>query len=86
MAAWGDAVRAFEELGHPFEEARSRARLAAVLAASGDTGGARAAAEAARTVAAPPGGRARGERAGGGDRARSAGRDDARPARWVVRS
>src|SRR5699024_7696886 len=40
-SAWEQAVEAFETLGHPFEVARSRARLAAVLRAQGDSTGAR---------------------------------------------
>lgn len=39
--AWEQTVEAFATLGHPFEEARSRSRLAAVLRAQGDTAGAR---------------------------------------------
>jgi DNA-binding CsgD family transcriptional regulator len=39
--SWGEAVEAFERLGHVFELARSQSRLAAVLRASGDSGGAR---------------------------------------------
>lgn len=36
VAAWGGTVEAFEALGHEFEVARSRARLAAALHAAGD--------------------------------------------------
>ncbi|WP_272947633.1 helix-turn-helix transcriptional regulator [Ornithinimicrobium murale] len=39
--AWEQSVAAFETLGHPFEVARSRARLAAVLRAQGQSGEAR---------------------------------------------
>ncbi|MFC6423148.1 helix-turn-helix transcriptional regulator [Ornithinimicrobium tianjinense] len=35
VAAWEEAVERFERLGHAFETARSRARLAAVLSAAG---------------------------------------------------
>ena len=51
VTAWQDAVAAFTHFGHPFEEARSRARLAAVLAAAGDTEGARAVRGPAREIA-----------------------------------
>lgn len=49
--AWAEAVQRFDEYGHTFEAARSRARLAAVLAASGDTSQAREAAQSAVEVA-----------------------------------
>ena len=51
VAAWRDAVAAFEQYGHVFEAARSRARLAAALRRSGDEVGARREAAAARAVA-----------------------------------
>ena len=50
-AGWEASVEAFESLGHPFEVARSRARLAAVLRAQGEPSGARAEVERARGVA-----------------------------------
>ncbi|KHL17113.1 UNVERIFIED_CONTAM: hypothetical protein LK11_13595 [Mumia flava] len=55
---WRDCVARFDELGHVFEAARSRARLAAVLQARGDRAGAAGAAEeawqsASRLRAAP---------------------------------
>ncbi len=50
--AWRSSVEAFGSLGHVFEQARSRARLATVLRASGETDEARAEAVAARDVAA----------------------------------
>ncbi|KGN37796.1 helix-turn-helix transcriptional regulator [Knoellia subterranea] len=52
VAAWVASVEAFERYGHAYETARSRARLAAVLAATGDAAGARRESEAARVVAA----------------------------------
>ena len=48
---WTATVAGFEVFRHEFELARSRARLAAVLRASGDASGAEAHAEAAREVA-----------------------------------
>ncbi|GAA1935043.1 helix-turn-helix transcriptional regulator [Nocardioides marmoribigeumensis] len=50
VAAWTETVAAFEAFGHPYEVARSQARLAAVLTATGRPG-AREAAEAARETA-----------------------------------
>ena len=50
-AAWERSVEAFEVLGHPFEVARSRTRLAAVLRAQGDTAAASAQAALARAIA-----------------------------------
>nr|WP_306270004.1 AAA family ATPase [Ornithinimicrobium sp. HY1793] len=50
-AAWEQSVEAFETLGHPFETARSRARLAAVLRAQGETSAAREQAASARETA-----------------------------------
>ncbi|PRY57052.1 regulatory LuxR family protein [Knoellia remsis] len=47
---WQDSVAAFDRYGHVFEAARSRARLAAVLRASGDIAGARREEELARGV------------------------------------
>lgn len=49
--AWVETAEAFETLGHSFEEARSRSRLAAVLRAQGDTAGAREQAALARETA-----------------------------------
>lgn len=49
--AWGAAVTAFDTLGHRFEAARSRVRLAAVLRSAGDVVAARAASDPARAVA-----------------------------------
>ncbi|GGB88079.1 hypothetical protein GCM10011314_29880 [Knoellia flava] len=51
VAAWHESVDAFERYGHPYETARSRARFAAVLRASGDVAGARREADLAREVA-----------------------------------
>ncbi|HSV39696.1 MAG TPA: AAA family ATPase [Nocardioidaceae bacterium] len=51
VAAWQAAVANFEELGHVFELARSRARLAAVLRAVGRTADADAQLVAAREAA-----------------------------------
>jgi DNA-binding CsgD family transcriptional regulator len=66
---WQDAVRAFEEYGHVYETARSRARLGAVLQAAGDPAAGdhlQAALETARRLGAEP---LRAEiRAGGGVR------------------
>ncbi len=50
VAAWTESVAAFELLGHPYEVARSQARLAAVLNATGAPG-ATEVAERARAVA-----------------------------------
>ncbi len=49
--AWAETVQRFDEYGHAFEAARSRARFAAVLAASGDSSQAREAAQSAAEVA-----------------------------------
>jgi DNA-binding CsgD family transcriptional regulator len=49
--AWTATVGAFESFGHAFETARSRARLAAVLIASGRQAEAKPLADAARTTA-----------------------------------
>ena len=66
---WQDAVRAFEEYGHVYETARSRARLGAVLQAAGDPAAGehlQSALETARRLGAEP---LRAEiRAGGGAR------------------
>ncbi|CAN7275141.1 helix-turn-helix transcriptional regulator [Knoellia sp. LjRoot47] len=51
VAAWQESVAAFERYGHPYETARSRARLAAALRVSGDAAGARHEADLAREVA-----------------------------------
>ncbi|WP_147062838.1 helix-turn-helix transcriptional regulator [Knoellia locipacati] len=51
VAAWRESVEAFERYGHPYETARSRARLAAALRAAGDTAAARDEAGLAREVA-----------------------------------
>ncbi|MGZ4436844.1 MAG: helix-turn-helix transcriptional regulator [Nocardioidaceae bacterium] len=51
VEAWQRAVAAFDAMGHAFEAARSRARLAAVLRAAGRTAAARAVADPAREVA-----------------------------------
>jgi DNA-binding CsgD family transcriptional regulator len=51
VEAWQAAVTRFEEYGHRWETARSRARLAAVLHAGGDVAQARAYAEPARQEA-----------------------------------
>ncbi|WP_073260838.1 ATP-binding protein [Cryptosporangium aurantiacum] len=50
VAAWRTAVAEFD-YGHRYETARSRARLAAALAATGDPAGAQREADAARVVA-----------------------------------
>ena len=50
VAVWRESVDVFDELGHVFEAARSRARLAAVLQAVGDSGGAAAQVALAREV------------------------------------
>lgn len=49
--AWQTSVAAFERYGHPYETARSRARLAAALKAAGDAAGSRREADTARAVA-----------------------------------
>lgn len=51
VAPWAEAVRRFGEYGHRFELARSQARLAAVLRASGDLTGARVHSDPARATA-----------------------------------
>lgn len=51
VAAWRASVAAFDAYGHVYETARSRARLAAALHASGDDEAAKAAAAEAREVA-----------------------------------
>ena len=51
VTAWRESVAAFERYGHAYETARSRARLAAALRASGDAAGARHEANLARDVA-----------------------------------
>ena len=51
LAAWQRTVAAFEVLGHPFEVARSQARLASVLRATGRVDEARALSDAARATA-----------------------------------
>ena len=51
VVAWERTVVAFEAMGHPFEVARSQARLASVLRASGQAAEARPLTDAARTTA-----------------------------------
>ncbi len=51
VGAWLESVTLFERLGHPFETARSQARLAAVLLAAGDVTGAAPLVEGARATA-----------------------------------
>ncbi len=51
VEAWREAVAAFELFGHAYETARSRARLAAVLRATGRSGEASAEVSLAREVA-----------------------------------
>jgi DNA-binding NarL/FixJ family response regulator len=51
IALWQQSVASFERFGHVHETARSRARLAAVLAAAGQQTEAAAAADQAREVA-----------------------------------
>ena len=51
VEVWRGSVAAFDRYGHIFEAARSRARLAAALHASGDEAGSREAAGQAREVA-----------------------------------
>ena len=51
VEAWRTSVAAFDRYGHVFEAARSRARLAAALHASGDEAAARETVAAAREVA-----------------------------------
>ena len=57
VAAWERTVEAFESYGHPYETARSRARLGAFLRASGDPRGSdelKAALEVAQRLGAEP--------------------------------
>ncbi|HVV77558.1 MAG TPA: AAA family ATPase [Mycobacteriales bacterium] len=49
---WRATVEAFDDFGHVYEAARSRARLAVALAAAGDTAAAAAESDQARAVAA----------------------------------
>jgi len=51
LAAWERTVVGFEQMGHPYELARSQARLASVLRATGQAAEARELAEAARAIA-----------------------------------
>jgi DNA-binding CsgD family transcriptional regulator/tetratricopeptide (TPR) repeat protein len=51
IAAWRESTAAFDDFGHVYEAARSRTRLAAALAASGDLAGASAEVEVAKVVA-----------------------------------
>lgn len=51
LAGWRTTVAAFESWGDPYQTARSRIRLAAVLAASGDPAAARAEAKLVRATA-----------------------------------
>jgi DNA-binding CsgD family transcriptional regulator/tetratricopeptide (TPR) repeat protein len=51
IEAWTDTVESFEAMGHVFEAARSKARLAAVLRAAGDSAGAQPLIDDARTAA-----------------------------------
>ncbi len=51
IAVWREAATMFDDLGHVFETARSRARLSAVLRASGDLAGAREQGDLARNAA-----------------------------------
>jgi DNA-binding CsgD family transcriptional regulator len=51
VVAWERALTAFEQLGHPYEVARTQARLATVLRATGHSAEARALADAARDAA-----------------------------------
>jgi DNA-binding CsgD family transcriptional regulator len=51
IASWRESVSAFEEFGHVYETARSRARLSAALAAAGDSTAGAVEAELARGVA-----------------------------------
>ncbi|WP_161962314.1 helix-turn-helix transcriptional regulator [Nocardioides speluncae] len=51
VTPWTEAVRLFGEFGHRFELARSQARLAAVLRASGDLAAARVHSDPARATA-----------------------------------
>jgi DNA-binding CsgD family transcriptional regulator/tetratricopeptide (TPR) repeat protein len=51
IESWRQSVDTFEAFGHVHETARSRARLGAVLAATGDAAGAAVELEAARSVA-----------------------------------
>ncbi|MEJ7707244.1 MAG: AAA family ATPase [Nocardioidaceae bacterium] len=51
VSTWEEAVTGFETLGHRFETARSQARLAAVIRATGHTAEARPHVDAARSTA-----------------------------------
>jgi DNA-binding CsgD family transcriptional regulator len=57
VEAWQDAVDAFEAYGHPYETARSRARLGTILKSTGDPRGSdelKAALEVAQRLGAEP--------------------------------
>jgi DNA-binding NarL/FixJ family response regulator len=51
LAAWERTVVGFEQMGHPYELARSQARLASVLRATGQATESRELADAARAIA-----------------------------------
>ncbi len=51
VVAWERSLTAFEQMGHPYEVARTQARLAAVLRATGHAAEARALADASRDAA-----------------------------------
>ena len=51
VGRWRETAELFAELGHPYEEARARTRLALVLRAAGDTEAGQEEAAAARVVA-----------------------------------
>ena len=83
VVAWERTVVAFEAMGHPFEVARSQARLASVLRATGQVAEARTLTDAARTAARALGARPLLDelRAGGEGRSRDARTDGALTAR-----
>jgi len=73
VSAWRESVSGFEALGHEFEAARSRSRLAAVLRAHGDQPAADALRAAARDVAVRLGALPLLDELGGADRDRGRG-------------
>src|SRR6478672_1876140 len=83
VVAWERTVVAFEQMGHPFEIARSQARLASVLRAHGQPAEARALSDLARAGARALGARPLLDelRAGGEARSRDARADGALTAR-----
>ena len=79
VGKWRSAVADFEAFGHVYETARSRARLAASLAAAGDLAAARTEADQARAVASRLGAAALLAELGGADDSDGKARRTAKP-------